>query len=234
VLARRWLAALACALVLAGCARGAVERAVAARGGLLHSSYREVDGSVHQGFPGEWSWEISYRTPDLLRWTIHTYGEDQSYVYDGRRVVLHLGTATLPVDPAAAAGFRTQARWFAVTSLDVLTDASLTTWEEIPVADLPPGVRRGLRASFRDGSGPYLLFFDDRDLLVAAEGDVALPPIGSGRLRADWQDFRDVGGFVLPFAGRYTLDGRPLMDERVRQWIPNDPTLTPASFAAPP
>ncbi|HZR85130.1 MAG TPA: hypothetical protein VFD92_28800 [Candidatus Binatia bacterium] len=231
----RGLFALALAVALAGCTGTLVERAVRARGGPLVSASREADANVHRGFPGQWSFEIAYRTPDRLRWTIHAYGEDQSYVCDGQNVRLYLGTAALPVDPSQAAAFRTEMRFVAASALDALLDPSQATWTEVPAAELPAGAAAAVRATFRDAPGSdYLLAFDDRMLLVSLEGDVAIPTIGAGRLRALYRDFRDVAGYTLPFAGSYTLGGEPLMEETVRRWLPNDPSLTPASFASPP
>lgn len=220
----------ACAVLSQGCTETLLERAIRARGGRLESLEREVDARVHFGFAGEWSWEMAYRRPELFRWTIHTYGEEQSYVYDGRSAALFLGSAMLPVEPAALASFRSQARWIAVTALDVLASDRLA-WEELAPAELPPGIARGLRARFLDDGATYLLYLDGRDLLVAADGPILLPPIGAGQLHADFEDFRAVDGYRLPFLVRYALDGRALVDESVRRWVPNDPELTEASFA---
>jgi hypothetical protein len=222
---------VAACLVAQGCAHSLVERAVRARGGPMQSLYRVVDARVHEGFPGSWSWETGYRVPEFLRWTVHTYGEDQSFVYDGEDVILYLGSASLPVEPAAAAAFRSQARWFAVGALDVLADPARVGWEELPSSELAPGAAHGLRARFRDDGSSYVLLFDDRDLLIALEGEVAIPPVGAGRLRAEYDDFREVDGYTLAYTGRYLLDGRPLADEVVRRCVPNDPALTAASFA---
>jgi len=197
----------------------------------MGSLYREVDVRVYEGFPGAWSWETGYRFPDLLRWTIHTYGEDQSFVFDGEEVILYLGTASLPVEPEAAASFRTQARWFAVSGLDVLADPERVHWQELPPAALPAGVAHGLTARFRDDGASYVLFFDERDLLVGLEGEVSIPPLGAGPLRAEYRDFRVVGGFIVPYATRYVLAGRPLADEVVLRAVPDDPALSRASFA---
>lgn len=216
-----------------GCARGLVDRAIAARGGPLAGSVREVEASVHQGFPGTWTWQIALLRPDLVRWTIHTWGEEQSYAWDGERVLLHLGSASLPVEAAAARGFRTQARWLAVTGLDLLRDQRFVAVEEVARTEVPPGFAAGLRVRFLDDGSTFLLWFDARDLLVAAEGEVALPPVGAGPLRADFSEFTRSGGFLLPTRGRYVLAGRPLMDERILRWTPNPPGLTPASIAEP-
>ncbi|MFM8411790.1 MAG: hypothetical protein ACKOCT_16110 [Alphaproteobacteria bacterium] len=217
-----------------GCATNAVDRAIAARGGPMTASLRQVEATVHQGFPGTWTWEIALRRPDLVRWTIHTFGEEQSYAYDGRRVLLYLGSASMPVDAAAERAFLSQVRWLAVTGLDVLLDGGRVAWEEVARAEVPAGIARGLRVRWIEDGSTYLLWFDDRDLLVAAEGEVALPPIGSGRMRADFSDFGSFGGRLLPRSGRYTLGGSPLVDERVLSWTPEDPKLTDASFSAGP
>lgn len=222
------------AALLPGCAANAVDRAIAARGGPMESSLRQVQATVHRGFPGTWSWEIALRSPDLVRWTVHTFGEEQSYVYDGRRVLLYLGSASMPVDASAEQAFMTQVRWLAVTGLDVLRDAGRVAWEELPVPGLPAGVARGLRVRWLPDGATYSLWFDDRGLLVAAEGDVAMPPIGAGRLRAEFSDFALVGGRMLPRSGRYTLAGSLLVEERIVAWTPDDPGLTEASFAAGP
>ena len=111
---------------------------------------------------------------------------------------------------------------------------SRVAWEEVPRAEVPAGVARGLRVRWIEDGSTYLLWFDDRDLLVAAEGEVALPPIGSGRMRAEFSDFASFGGRMLPRSGRYALAGSPLVDERVTAWTPDDPKLTAASFSAGP
>ena len=47
-------------------------------------------------------------------------------------------------------------------------------------------------------------------------------------------DFAAAGGRLLPRSGRYTLGGRPLVDERILSWTLDDPGLTASSFAAGP
>lgn len=230
----RAVVALAVAAGLVGCARPLLDRAIAARGGPLGASLREVEATVHQGFPGTWTWRIALLEPDLVRWTIHTWGEEQSYVFDGSRVLLFLGSASLPVEPAAAGGFRSQARWLAVTGLDLLRDGRRVEVAEIPRDEVPAGATAGLRVRFRDDGATYRLWFDGRDLLVAAEGEVALPPVGAGPLRADFSGFAPVGGYLLPTAGRYVLAGRPLMEEKVLRWATNPPGLDAAALVAPP
>lgn len=235
----RGLGPVLCALIVAvaatGCARSLVERAIAARGGPLESASRESEAEVYEKIPGTWAWRIDYRVPDRLRWTLETWGDEQTYAYDGQTVRYFLGTAPVGSDPALARAVRTQVRWIGLSLLDVLDDERLLVVEELPRDALPAGVASGLRATWREDGTSYLLYFDERDLLVASRGPVDVPVIGSGELVASYEDFREVGGFLLPFRGRYTLDGRPLFDETVLRWVPNDPALTEEAFTrAPP
>jgi hypothetical protein len=222
------------ALAVSACARNLVERAIAARGGPLTSLSREVSAEVYQAMPGSWRWQTAYRVPDLYRWTIRTYGEDQHYVYDGKALSCYVGTALVETSPSATSSFRTHARWTALTSLDVLGDRDRVTWSELDAGSLPPGAAHGLTARFRDDGSTYLLWFDADDRLIGGEGDISLPPFGGGRLRASFADFRTVSGFILPSTGHYLLNGRPLFDERVLRAVPNDPRLTAESFERAP
>src|SRR5258708_770275 len=91
-----------CALLVAvgaGCSRPLLERAIAARGGPLTSLSRDVEADVQAGFPGSWTWRFDYRVPDLLRWTLETYGDEQSVAYDGKDVHFFLGSARLADTP---------------------------------------------------------------------------------------------------------------------------------------
>lgn len=199
----------------AGCKRDLVERAIAARGGPLLEVTREVRAKVHQGIPGDWTWEIGYRVPGDVRWTLHTWGEEQRYVLEQGRVSFFLGASRLPAPPEATAAMHTQSHWLGVVLLDVLRDRSAVSWSELSAEDLPAGVPAGIEARFSDGGPPYRLYFDDDDLLVRAEGEVSLPPIGEGRLRARFRDFRKTEGYVLPYRTDYELDGRPFFEEEV-------------------
>jgi hypothetical protein len=208
-------ALLAAALGATSCARTLVDRAIAARGGPLAGITREVRAEVHEGIPGDWTWELAYRAPRDVRWTLHTWGEEQSYVLEGGRASYTLGSARLPVPPEAMTSLATQSRWLAVTSLDVLREPALAAWTELPREGLPAGVASGLEARLLDGGPPYRLYFDDADRLVLAEGEIALPPIGSGHLRVRYRDFRETDGHSLPRRAIYELDGRPLLEEKV-------------------
>lgn len=207
------------ALTSVGCARTIVDRAIRARGGELVGVTREVNARVYQGMPGDWSWELAYRAPRDLRWTLHTWGEEQSYVFADGRAIYTLGTARLPVPAGADESMLTQSRWLAVTSLDVLRQPTEASWRELPAAALPPAAVAGIEVRLRDGDTPYRLFFDAADRLIAAEGEISMPPIGSGLLRAHYQSFRDVDGYRLPYRIVYELDGKPFFDEEVVRYV---------------
>lgn len=231
----RWLLMfLLHALAGASCARPLLERAIAARGGPLQSLSRASTAEVVRGFPGEWAWRFDYRVPDLLRWTIETYGETQSVSFDGRAVRYFLGSAPLPMSPAALGDFASIVRWTSVTTLDALAVDDDVVLRELRVGELPAGATSALEVRYRSDGARYLLSFDAADRLVAAEGPVVVPTIAAGRLRAAYSGFATEAGFLLPTTGEYTIDGQPFFRETVRRWLPNDPRLVPASFAAPP
>ena len=214
---------------LMACTPPLVGRAIQARGGPLPSYSKAVDVEVWTGIPGDWSWELAYRVPESFRWSLDTWAAPQRILFDGRMVRHQLGSAMMP--PAAAdRAVRSQARWFAVTSLDVLVDPR-TSWSELPAAQLPPGMSRGLIARWEDDPAVFELFFDEKALLKRARGHVSLGPIGEGLLEANFADYRKVDGFWLPFAVAYRLDGEPLMRESVEIWRPNDGELKPGLFA---
>jgi hypothetical protein len=221
------------ALLATGCTRPLLERAIAARGGPLQSLSREVEADVYAGFPGTWNWRFDYRVPDALRWTIETYGEEQSVTFDGETVRFYLGDAAVAEAPPALGDFRSEVRWMQVTTLDAIGHETGIVAHEIERRDLPPGVAAGLDVTFPDGAR-YQLFFDDADLLIAADGPIVLPTIAVGRMHAVFSDFRQAGGYQLPYRGSYTLDAQPLFDERVQGYVANDPGLTAASFRGPP
>lgn len=214
---------------LSACTQTLVERAIEARGGSMASYRKEVDAQVALGIPGEWSWEVAYRVPESFRWTLYTFGEEQRLLYDGTHTTHQLGSATLPPSTADE-GVRSQAHWFAVTSLDVLEGPGVT-WAEMPASGLPPGVARGLSARFDGHPGAFDLFFDERGLLRRARGPVSMQPVGAGWLEATFSDYREVDGYRLPFSGEYRLDDQPLMRETVRHWTPNDPSIDATYFS---
>ena len=151
------------------------------------------------GVPGEWTWSLAYRVPESFRWTLPTLGEEQRLLFDGTMARHQLGGATLPAVKGDG-DVRSQAQWFAVTSLDVLRDPRVS-WRELDRDELPPGASAGLRASFADIPGSFELFFDDRGLLSRARGTVALALIGKGVLDARFSDYRAVDGYQFPVCG---------------------------------
>ena len=221
-------------LVASGCARPLLERAIVARGGTLQSLSRASTADVTRGFPGQWAWRFDYRVPDRLRWTIETYGEEQSIAYDGSTVRYFLGSARLPETPAALADFASIVRWTSVTTLDALARDPDVVLRELAPAETPAGAASALEVRYRSDGARYVLSFDAADRLVAAEGPIAVPTIAAGRMHAAYGDFVTVDGYVLPRVGDYTIDGAPFFRETVRRWVPNDPRLGPASFAGPP
>lgn len=232
--AARWTAVLLIVTVTcAGCTRPLLERAIAARGGPLETLSRESTAEVDRGFPGTWAWRFDYRVPDRLRWTIETYGEEQSVAYDGTRVRYFLGSGSLPEVPAALSDFASIVRWTSVTTLDALVSDPRATVRELPVAERPAGAASALEVRYDDGAS-YVLAFDARDRLVAAEGPVVVPTVAAGRMHATYTDFADAGGYLLPGTCSYSIDGQPFFREHVVRWVPNDPRLTIASFSGPP
>ena len=227
------LAVLTWVLLSSGCTRPLLERAIAARGGAIHSISREATADVALGFPGRWSWRFDYHVPDLLRWTLDTHGETQSVAFDGRTTRYFLGSAYLPSAPETLAGFATLVRWTAVTTLDALAEDPGASVREVPGHELPAGIAAGLQITYPDGAR-YVLHFGQDALLVGAEGPIDVPTIAEGRMRASYADFRTADGFVLPRSADYTLDGQPFFREIVSRWTVNDPRLTPARFAGPP
>ena len=222
------------AVAATGCAGSMVERAIAARGGPLTTLSRDAEADVHAGFPGRWRWRFDYAAPDRLRWTIETYGEQQSVAFDGTEVRFFLGSARIAAAPPALGDFQSVVRWTSVTTLDALAENEQTTIRELARDELPAGAAAAIEVTFRADGARYLLIFDEADMLIAAEGPIVLPTIASGRMRAAYSRFETTDGYVLPRACSYTLDGQPFFDETVLRWTPNDPRLTPASFRGPP
>ncbi|MBM4269414.1 MAG: hypothetical protein FJ144_22875 [Deltaproteobacteria bacterium] len=103
----------------------------------------------------------------------------------------------------------------------MLRDEKRLEWHEIPSAELPGGVRAGIRAVYRDDGASYELFFDEEDLLVRARGPIDLSPLGAGSFDAVFGEFRHVDEYRLPWTGTYSFEGEPFFNERVRGWYPH-------------
>lgn len=230
----RAVVALALALATSACARPLVERAIAARGGPLGTVSRTARVEASLGFPGDWAWRVDYRVPDRLRWTLETYGEEQSVAFDGTTVRYFLGSAALPDGGARLDDFRSLVRWTAVTMLDALSASAQVELRELPAGERPAGAAAALEVRYRADGARYVLAFDGDDRLVAADGPIVVPTIAAGRMHATYGEFAEVAGFVLPRLATYTLDGAPFFTERIERWQPDDPALTASSFAGPP
>jgi hypothetical protein len=204
-----------------------VRAAIRARGGALPSWSRRSALDAHAVVPGHWQWILAFRLPDRLGLSLLVDGdEDQHFLFDGSAVRGFLGSAPLTVDRRQAATLRTFARFTAVASLDRLTDATHLSWSEIPREDLPPGVRRGLRARFHDdGEARYEVYFDGALRPIEARGPVVLPGAGEVSLSARFDDFRRVDGYRIAFGVHYALGAQALADEQVLRFVPNDPEL---------
>jgi len=209
--------------------RPLLERAIHARGGALRSFVRASDVDVEAMFPGAWQWRMAFLAPDRYAWSIVTTGGVDHYLFDGQLVRAFVGGRLVASDAAPGSPLRTQARFIAVTNLDLGAGASVLP---LPASELPSGVAAGLSVVLGDGSR-YRLGFDDRNLLVWATGPFEVPQIGRGELTARYDDFRRVGRLLLPFRIRYDLDGRELAVERVVRLCPDDPAVVPASFESP-
>ena len=214
-----WLCICLSLVLSGGCSTTLVDQAIQARGGPMPSYSRVVAAEVLSGMPGRWSWEVDFEVPSSFRWSLETFGEDQTLLFDGETVRYRLGASLLPPRSGDAAT-RSQARWFGVTTLDVLAESGVR-WRELSPSEIPEPYRRGLRATFDDLDESFDLFFDEDLLLGRASGVLAVPPVGRGRVDATFSDFRKVEGLLLPFEADYRLEGRPFMLEKTRSWKPN-------------
>jgi hypothetical protein len=212
-----------------GCARPLpVDLALEAQGGPLGAFTREVEARVHYGFPGVWRWELAYEPPQRLRFSLHTTGAPQDYVFDGTALHSYLGGTPVSSDRRDAAAYRSIARWLRVTSLEVRSEAAGVTWGGVAGDALGGDAVRGVWLRFHSDGARYVLGFDAEDRLVSASGPIEIPGIGAGRLQARFSEFRSVEGYRVPFAGSYRLNGEPFFDERVIRFVPGRAVLDPA------
>jgi hypothetical protein len=103
----------------------------------------------------------------------------------------------------------------------------------LPPADVPAGAVEGVAAVFADDGSRYRLGFDADGHLVALEGPLALPPVGSGPMLARFADFRRQGGLLLSHATEYTFRGAALAKERTLAVCPEPAGLDPEAFRSP-
>lgn len=227
--------ALVAFLVASGCGEGhetgsLLERAIRARGGPLASLSRESELRVYYGFPGLWRWRYAFTGPDGYRLTLLTRGEAQHYLYDGETVRGFIGSSQVTTEPGDASCVRNHGRWLALIGLDMLADPQRFSIEELPLGSLPAGATRGVRARCLVSGATFDLGFDAELRLIAAEGPIELPGLGEGRIRARFEDFREVGGYRLPFVAHYEFHDQPFFDEHVVEFVPNDPALVGERF----
>ncbi len=220
--------------VLAGCAaRGPLlERAIVARGGPVTSIVRQVQADVHAGFPGTWRFRMALLAPDKYAWTIYTSGQPDHYLFDGTAARTFVNGQEVAALTPDAAPLRSHARFMAVTNLDVLLQPGMDV-APLDDADVPSGASQGLQVRFADDGARYRLGFDTAGRLVTAIGPLDLPPYASGDVTARFDDFRPVGGRVLPHRVHYELRGAPLADETLTSACIDDPRFTAATFQRP-
>lgn len=207
--------------VAAGCAHEPLlERAIRARGGALTSVVRAGDARVRTGFPGVWHWRSVYRVPDLYALSVDTATEPYHYLFDGTTVRAFAGRQAIAVDAGREAPLRSQARFFAAANLDALR---LPRYRIAPLApaDLATGAREGLAAVDTETGATYRLGFDRRGVLVWLTGPLDLAPLGRGEVTARFDDFRHVGGLLMPFRTAYGFGDTPLVEEQASAVCPN-------------
>lgn len=200
-----------------------LERAIAARGGPLRGFRKSVEARVYLGFPGTWHLDTVFLVPEYYRWTVHTTGESDHYIWNGKVMLSCAGGALVATDASARAPLRSHARWTAVAHLDALR-----------LGNPPPRLRCGpysLDATFDDGAAHHLRF-DERLRVVEARGPISLPPLGDGTLVARFGDFRRFGSVLVAGRVSYFFRGQHAFDERVLSFVPNDPAITPELFDA--
>jgi hypothetical protein len=207
-------------LPLAGCsappARSLLERAIEARGGPISRIERASEATVYQGVPGRWRWRIAFEPPETMHFTLETSGEEQHWITDGRTASTRLGEQLVSTEPLPGSEAFTIVRWAAVLHLDALRDVGRFSVRELPSHELPEGRESGLEAeTLAEPKARYRLFFDSALRLVEVDGPLSIPVVGSGTAHARFSDFRRAGDRLLPFHAIYTLDGEPLLEERI-------------------
>jgi len=210
----RLAVATAIVVLVAGCVpRSLIERAIRARGGPVGTVVFDAEADVRRGYPGTWRWQRVFATPDRYAWTIVTTGQPLQNLFDGTVVRAFVGGALTAIDRSEAAPLRSQARFVAVTLLDVLRLPGMQVTAMAP-SDLPAGATAGFAVAFPGGGERYTVLLDDRLLPFRVEGPIDLSPLGRGRLVAHQNDFRRVGSLLLPHRVVWELDGEELADER--------------------
>lgn len=220
-------------MALAACApRPLLDRAVRARGGPIGVIVVDAEAEVRRAYVGTWRWRRVLAAPERYAWIITTTNEPIGNLFDGEVVRSFVGGALATTDASPTAPLRSQARFVAVSQLDVLR---LPGVQVTPIARdaLPAGVADGLVAIFPASGERYTVLFDERLLPVRVEGPVDLSPIGRGTLVARQDDFRAVDRWLVPHHVVWTLDGSDLADERARAVCITAEAPAAASFEQP-
>lgn len=191
----------------------------------------EAEAEVYVGAPGTWRYTRAFLSPGLYGWRIVTADEPISHLFDGTAVHCFIGETLVSCDPSPHAPLRTHARWTAVVNLDALRAPGVAV-TPLAAGELPDGIREGLAATFPDGAR-YRLGFDDRTLLVWAEGPLDLSPVVVGAVTARFADHRPAAHLLLPFAASYRFGADTIVDEKVLAACVDPPDLTAASFGDP-
>jgi len=199
-----------------------VAQVLSTHGGALESFQRESDLRVHYGFPGTWRWRIAYRKPRRFALTLITDHGDQEYVSDGDTVRGYADGALLVSEPLESSALASLVRWTAVTTLTGLDDGRLRVAEREPVDETAGGESgKSLALRWASAEASFVLTIGPDGSVRTAAGPIEIPPIGSGRLRAEFSDYRRVRGYLLPFRIAYFLNDQPLLDETVLEFIPD-------------
>lgn len=192
------------------------------------SVVRQVRTEVRAGYPGTWRFRMALLAPDKYAWTIYTSAQPDHYVFDGAAARTFVNGQEIAAVDGATAPFRSQARFMALAMLD---PRQVPGAEIAPLDDVPAGASAGLQATFADGAR-YRLGLDG-GRVVTVVGPLDLTPFASGEVTARFDDFRPVGGRMLPHTVHYEAEGAPLADETLLAACVDDPRFTLAAFQRP-
>jgi hypothetical protein len=235
----RWFLRAVCATPLlfgvaaspGGTAPPLLERVLTARGPAVRGIMLRAEAKAYAGVPGRWRFTRAHLAPDRYAWRIETAGAPDSYLFDGDVVRAFIGSAQVASDASPNAPLRSHERWTALMLLDGL-EAPGVAVTELATAELPGGIREGLRVTYPDG-GTYRLGFDERARLVWAAGPLDLWPLGHGPASVRYGDHRRTGGVVLPFHATYFGGGKRLAEESIVEVCIDPPALRARSFVDP-
>jgi hypothetical protein len=195
-----------------------LDAAIAARGGRVAGLVREVSAKVALGYTGQWTWVMEVRAPDFLRWEIGAAGARQALVHDRGAVRRFLGTAELPPAAGQASELGPMALFLTTIDLDALLRPEAAELERLPAGELAAGAAAGLRVQVAGTSAPFHLYFDERGLLVRADGPFASAITGPVTLSVTRSEFRLQGGLLLPAREDFQADGHEFVKAEIERW----------------